>query len=151
MSNILLSSVNFIFYQQKNFETTVSLSIILSYQFLCLLNFFQGNAAFKGRQWNKAVNYYTEAIKLNMMSATYYSNRAAAYLELGCFQQAEEDCSKAISLDKKNVKAYLRRGTARESLLCYKDAAQDFKHALVLEPQNKVANLAEKRLRKLMT
>ncbi|CAB4289764.1 unnamed protein product [Prunus armeniaca] len=111
----------------------------------------KGNAAFKGRQWNKAVKYYTEAINLNMMSATYYCNRAAAYLELGCFQQAEEDCSKAISLDKKNVKAYMRRGTARESLLCYKDAAQDFKHALVLEPQNKVANLAEKRLRELMS
>ncbi|KAL6329680.1 hypothetical protein AAG906_026417 [Vitis piasezkii] len=104
----------------------------------------QGNAAFKGRQWNKAVNYYTEAIKLNETNATYYCNRAAAYLELGCFQQAVEDCSKAILLDK-------RRGTARESLLCYKEAAQDFKHALVLEPRNKVANLAEKRLRKLMS
>lgn len=63
-------------------------------------------------------------------NATYYSNRAAAYLELGwydkkvmilaqllqyflfefvllpsdltcSFQQAEEDCTKAISLDKK--------------------------------------------------
>ncbi|XP_057978067.1 outer envelope protein 64, mitochondrial [Malania oleifera] len=110
----------------------------------------KGNAAFKGRQWNKAVNYYSEAIKLNGTNATFYSNRAAAYLELGCFQQAEEDCSMALSLDKKNVKAYLRRGTARESLLCYKEAAQDFKHALVLEPQNKVASLAEKRLRKLM-
>ncbi|GMJ12920.1 ARABIDOPSIS THALIANA TRANSLOCON AT THE OUTER MEMBRANE OF CHLOROPLASTS 64-V, outer membrane 64 [Hibiscus trionum] len=111
----------------------------------------KGNAAFKGKQWNKAVNYYTEAIKLNGTNATYYNNRAAAYLELGCFQQAEEDCNKAISLDKKNVKAYLRRGTARESLLCYKEALQDFKHALVLEPQNKVANLAEKRLRKLVS
>ncbi|XP_022763683.1 outer envelope protein 64, mitochondrial-like isoform X2 [Durio zibethinus] len=111
----------------------------------------KGNAAFKGMQWNKAVNYYNEAIKLNGTNATYYNNRAAAYLELGCFQQAEEDCSKAISLDKKNVKAYLRRGTARESLLCYKEALEDFKHALVLEPQNKVANLAEKRLRKVVS
>ncbi|KAF8404606.1 hypothetical protein HHK36_009493 [Tetracentron sinense] len=109
----------------------------------------KGNAAFKGRQWNKAVNYYGEAIKLNETNATYYCNRAAAYLELGCFQQAEEDCSQAILLDKKNVKAYLRRGTAREMTFCYKEASQDFKHALVLEPQNKVANLAEKRLRKL--
>ncbi|KAA3482544.1 outer envelope protein 64, mitochondrial-like [Gossypium australe] len=112
---------------------------------------FQGNAAFKGKQWNRAVNYYTEAIKLNGTNATYYNNRAAAYLELGCFQLAEEDCNKAISLDKKNVKAYLRRGTARDSLLCYKEALEDFKHALVLEPQNKVANLAEKRLRKLVS
>ncbi|XVF67217.1 hypothetical protein PTKIN_Ptkin10aG0102300 [Pterospermum kingtungense] len=111
----------------------------------------KGNAAFKGRQWNKAVKYYSEAIKLNGTNATYYNNRAAAYLELGCFQQAEEDCCKAISLDKKNVKAYLRRGTARESLLCYKEALEDFKHALVLEPQNKVANVAEKRLRKLIS
>lgn len=47
--------------------------------------FLQGNAAFKGRQWNKAVNYYTEAIKLNATNATFYCNRAAAYLELGWY------------------------------------------------------------------
>ncbi|KAH6773255.1 translocon at the outer membrane of chloroplasts 64-V [Perilla frutescens var. hirtella] len=110
----------------------------------------KGNTAYKGKQWNKAVSYYTEAIKLNDANATYYSNRAAAYLELGCYQQAEEDCSKAISLDKKYVKAYLRRGTAKESLIFYKEALEDFKHALVLEPQNKVAGLAEKRLKKLV-
>ncbi|XP_047323752.1 outer envelope protein 64, mitochondrial-like [Impatiens glandulifera] len=110
----------------------------------------KGNAAFKGRQWNNAVSYYSEAIKLSE-NATYYCNRAAAFLELGCFREAEEDCNKAISLDKKNVKAYLRRGTARESLILYKEALKDFKHALVLEPQNKVARFAEKRLQKLMS
>ncbi|KAL4196202.1 hypothetical protein AMTRI_Chr04g182160 [Amborella trichopoda] len=111
----------------------------------------KGNAAFKRKQWNKAVNFYTEAIKINGESATFYSNRAAAYLELGCFQQAEADCNQAILLDKKNVKAYLRRGTARENLLSYKEAAQDFRHALVLEPQNKAALQAEKRLKKKVT
>lgn len=111
----------------------------------------KGNAAYKGRQWNKAVSYYTEAIKLNVTNTTYYCNRAAAYLELGCFQQAEEDCTKAISLYRKNVKAYLRRGTARESLLRYKEAAEDFRHALVLEPHNRVASLGERRLKKLMS
>ncbi|XP_061364687.1 outer envelope protein 64, mitochondrial-like [Gastrolobium bilobum] len=111
----------------------------------------KGNTAFKERQWNKAVNYYNEAIKLNGMNATYYCNRAAAHIKLGCFQQAAEDCSVAILHDKKNVKAYLRRGTARESLLRYKEALEDFKQALILEPQNKDASLAEKRIRKLMT
>lgn len=43
---------------------------------------WQGNAAFKEKQWQKAVNFYTEAIKLNGKVATYYSNRAAAFLEL---------------------------------------------------------------------
>lgn len=110
----------------------------------------KGNAAYKGKQFNKAVKFYSEAIKLNGTNATYYCNRAAAYLELGCFQEAEEDCNQAIILDKKNVKAYLRRGTAKEARFCYKEAAQDFKYALVLEPQNKAASLGEKRSRKLM-
>ncbi|XP_047153947.1 outer envelope protein 64, mitochondrial-like isoform X1 [Vigna umbellata] len=111
----------------------------------------KGNVAFKEKQWSKALNYYTEAIKLNGTNSTYYCNRAAAHLKLGCFQDAAEDCSKAILLDKMNVKAYLRRGAAKESLLCYEGALEDFKHALVLEPQNKDASLAEKRLRKLMS
>ncbi|KAI4351029.1 hypothetical protein L6164_005418 [Bauhinia variegata] len=109
----------------------------------------KGNQAFKDKQWQKAVGFYTEAIKLSGNNATYYSNRAAAYLELGSFRQAEADCTKAIDLDKKNVKAYLRRGTAREMLLYYKEASDDFKYALVLEPTNKRASSSVERLRML--
>ncbi|GAB4845309.1 Translocon at the outer membrane of chloroplasts 64 [Ancistrocladus abbreviatus] len=109
----------------------------------------KGNQAFKQRQWQTAINFYTEAIKLNPDSATYYSNRAAAYLELGSFLQAEADCTKAIDLDKKNVKAYLRRGTAREMLGYYKEAIDDFRYALVLEPTNKRASVSAERLKSL--
>lgn len=49
---------------------------------MCTLE-FQGNQAYKEKQWEKAIGCYTEAIKLNSRNATYYSNRAAAYLELG--------------------------------------------------------------------
>ncbi|GFZ12295.1 translocon at the outer membrane of chloroplasts 64-III [Actinidia rufa] len=61
----------------------------------------KGNQAFKDKQYQKAISFYTEAIKLSGNNATYYSNRAAAYLELGSFLQAEADCTKAINLDKK--------------------------------------------------
>ncbi|KAG5229758.1 Toc64 family protein [Salix suchowensis] len=111
----------------------------------------KGNQAFKEQKWQKAISYYNEAIKLNDKNATYFSNRAAAYLELGSFQQAEADCSNAINLDKKNVKAYLRRGTAREMLGYYKDAIEDFKYALVLEPTNKRASVSAERLRKVFS
>ncbi|GER32951.1 glutamyl-tRNA(Gln) amidotransferase subunit A [Striga asiatica] len=84
----------------------------------------KGNQAFKGKQWQRAIGFYTEAIKLNSNNATYYSNRAAAYLEIGSFIQAEADCTQAVDLDKKNVKAYLRRGTAREMLSYYKEAME---------------------------
>ncbi|XP_004503273.1 translocon at the outer membrane of chloroplasts 64 [Cicer arietinum] len=109
----------------------------------------KGNQAYKDKQWQKAIGFYTEAIKLCGDNATYYSNRAQAYLELGSYLQAEADCTKAISLDKKNVKAYFRRGTAREMLGYYKEAIDDFKYALVLEPTNKRAASAAERLRKL--
>ncbi|GAV58839.1 Amidase domain-containing protein/TPR_2 domain-containing protein/TPR_11 domain-containing protein [Cephalotus follicularis] len=109
----------------------------------------KGNQAYKDKQWQKAIAFYTEAIKLNGKNATYYSNRAAAYLELGSFLQAEADCTKAISLDKKLVKAYFRRGTAREMLGYYKEAIEDFQYTLVLEPTNKRASLSAGRLRKV--
>ena len=44
----------------------------------------KGNVAYKGKQWHKAVNFYSEAIKLNDKNATYYRNRAADYF--GLFQ-----------------------------------------------------------------
>ncbi|XP_074271604.1 translocon at the outer membrane of chloroplasts 64 isoform X2 [Silene latifolia] len=109
----------------------------------------KGNQAFKEKQWPKAISFYTEAIKLNGNNATYYSNRAAVYLELNSFVQAEDDCTKAINLDKKNVKAYLRRGTAREMLGYYKEAIEDFRYALVLEPTNKRAAVTVERLKNL--
>ncbi|KAK6921289.1 Tetratricopeptide repeat [Dillenia turbinata] len=109
----------------------------------------KGNEAFKSKQWQAAINFYTEAIKLSGNNATYYSNRAAAHLELARYTQAEDDCTKAINLDKKNVKAYLRRGTAREMLGYYNEAIEDFRHALVLEPTNKRASDSAERLRKL--
>ncbi|AQK75017.1 Amidase [Zea mays] len=110
----------------------------------------KGNSAFKRRQWIKAIEFYSEAISLSDTNATYYCNRAAAYLELGRFKQAEADCDRALLLDRKNVKAYLRRGFAREVTLNYKEALQDFRHALALEPQNKTALAAERRLQKLL-
>lgn len=109
----------------------------------------KGNTAFKAKDWQKAIGFYTDAIKLNSNNAAYFNNRAAAYLELGSFIQAEADCTKAIDLDKKNVKAYLRRGTAREMLGYYKEAIEDFRFALVLEPTNKRAAVSADRLTKL--
>lgn len=61
-------------------------SIIIFFIFLVSMKLFhliQGNLAFKDKQWQKAISFYTQAIKLSSNNATYYNNRAAAYLELG--------------------------------------------------------------------
>lgn len=42
----------------------------------------KGNIAYKEKQWQKAVNLYTEAIKLSEKNATYYSNRALSLIHI---------------------------------------------------------------------
>ncbi|XP_065626148.1 outer envelope protein 64, chloroplastic [Quercus suber] len=96
----------------------------------------KGNQAFKDKQWQKAIGFYTEAIKLSGKNATYYSNRALAYLELGSYLQAEADCTQAINLDKKVI-------------FFFPKTLVDFGYALVLEPTNKRAGQSVDRLKKL--
>ena len=42
----------------------------------------QGNAAFKQKDFKKAVSHYTDAIRMDGNNATYYNNRAMAHLQL---------------------------------------------------------------------
>lgn len=44
--------------------------------------FFQGNASFKEKDFKKAISHYTDAIRMDGNNATYYNNRAMAYLQL---------------------------------------------------------------------
>ncbi|KAG0601274.1 hypothetical protein M758_11G098100 [Ceratodon purpureus] len=110
----------------------------------------KGNAAFKQKDFKKAVSHYSDAIRMDANNATYYNNRAMAHLQLCNFPEAESDCTQALNLDKKSVKAYLRRGTAREFLGFYKEADEDFRQALIFEPTNKTASEALSRLKKLL-
>lgn len=108
----------------------------------------KGNECFKAGEFEDAFCYYTAAIKyLQDLDPTPYTNRAAAALKLGRFEQAEEDCTCAIAIDGSFVKAYGRRGMARHKRGKYLDAISDFEHALTLEPSNKNLNnlLAESR------
>lgn len=44
--------------------------------------YMQGNLAFKKKDFKAAIESYSEAIRCDEDNATYYSNRAAAYLAL---------------------------------------------------------------------
>ncbi|KIJ54858.1 hypothetical protein M422DRAFT_240946 [Sphaerobolus stellatus SS14] len=96
----------------------------------------KGNAAFKAGNWAEAVGHYSAAVVADRTNPTYPLNRAAAYLKLAKYQDAERDCTTVLNLDARNVKAYFRRAQARVGLQRYPEAEKDLHDALKLEPAN---------------
>ncbi|KAI9891097.1 MAG: hypothetical protein M1814_003296 [Vezdaea aestivalis] len=75
-----------------------------------------GNSLFKAGQFDKAVKEYTKAIEADPQSATYRSNRAAAYMSAGLFRRALEDASAADKLEPNNPKILHRLARIYTSL-----------------------------------
>ena len=64
---------------------------------------------------------------MNPFEASYFSNRAFAYIKTESYGYAIADADKAIELDKVYVKAYYRRATANMALYKFKESLRDFK------------------------
>ncbi|NXA07936.1 TOM34 protein, partial [Sapayoa aenigma] len=98
----------------------------------------EGNELVKKGNHKKAVEKYSESLKLNKECATY-TNRALCYLTLKQYQEAAQDCTEALKLDPKNVKALYRRAQALKELKDYKSSIADIKTLLKTEPKNTAA------------
>ena len=57
-----------------------------------------GNRAFKAQQYSEAVRCYTVAIDNNKCDRVLYNNRAFAYVKMGSWASAIEDCDKVRTL-----------------------------------------------------
>ncbi|NWH82741.1 TOM34 protein, partial [Piaya cayana] len=98
----------------------------------------EGNELVKKGNHKKAVEKYSESLKLNQECATY-TNRALCYLALKKYKEAVQDCTEALRLDPKNVKALYRRAQALKELKDYKSSIADIKTLLRTEPKNTAA------------
>lgn len=111
----------------------------------------RGNDCVKAGQFQKAIHYYTEAIRLNKFEAIYFSNRALCNLKLKRFLECIEDCTIAIGLDERCAKAYYRRMQAREELNENLEAAlSDCRKVLTIEPKDSAAHKSLTRLEALL-
>ncbi|NWH16090.1 TOM34 protein, partial [Grus americana] len=98
----------------------------------------EGNELVKKGNHKKAVEKYTESLKLKQECATY-TNRALCYLNLKQYKEAVQDCTEALRLDPTNVKALYRRAQALKELKDYKSSIADIKSLLKTEPKNTAA------------
>ncbi|NXS70353.1 TOM34 protein, partial [Pandion haliaetus] len=98
----------------------------------------EGNELVKKGNHKKAVEKYSESLKLSQECATY-TNRALCYLTLKQYKEAVQDCTEALRLDPKNVKALYRRAQALKELKDYRSSITDIKSLLKTEPKNTAA------------
>ena len=92
-----------------------------------------GNELFLKQEYNKAIQYYTEAIVIIQVlikcqeedntQSIFYSNRGKAYKMLKRINEAYNDSLQAIELDDKNIKAHLICG----QMLCEKGKNEELK------------------------
>jgi tetratricopeptide (TPR) repeat protein len=90
----------------------------------------RGRAHHAKREFDRAIQDYSEAIKLDADFAQGYSNRALAQQSLGDFDRAITDYGQAIRLDPATVATFSGRGNAYLALKDYDRAIADYTKAV---------------------
>ncbi|KAG5465347.1 hypothetical protein CUR178_00049 [Leishmania enriettii] len=91
----------------------------------------QGNHAFKSNAFAEAIQHYSAAIEAHPDEPVLYSNRSAAYLKRGQYQEAAHDAEKAVAMDSTFAKAYSRLHSALCNLGLFDRAAEALKAGLI--------------------
>ena len=95
-----------------------------------------GNKAMASRDFELAIEKYTEAINTLPTNAIYHANRAAAYSSLKKFDEAVRDAEEAIRLDPAYSKGYSRLAFAKFAQDKPEEALEAYKKVLDIEGDN---------------
>jgi len=87
----------------------------------------------------KAVEYLTQAIRLDPKFARAYTLRGCAYDHIKQFDRAIADYDQAIRLDPNDATAYIHRGIIYAEINQFDRAIADYDQAILLDPLNAVA------------
>ncbi len=97
--------------------------------------FFKGIIEGKSGVQQKAVEYFSEAIRIDPRFVLAYYNRGIAWQALGSEQRAIDDYTQALRLEPYLADAYGSRGTAYENLGQFERAIKDYSEAIRLAPK----------------
>lgn len=90
-------------------------------------------SAFVEKDYEKAIQLYTEAIVLNPQAALLYAKRSQVFLILNKPNACIRDCNRAIELNPDSAAAHKFRGRAYHLLGKFEEAANDLRLACKLD------------------
>jgi tetratricopeptide (TPR) repeat protein len=92
------------------------------------------------RQFDKAIKYCNDALKVNPESGTAYWLRATAFHETDQYNQSIDDYTKCLGYFKDSIALlsdiYTNRGEVYHEIKKYSEAIDDFNKAIKLKPDN---------------
>lgn len=91
-----------------------------------------GNKAYGSKDYNRAIDLYTQAI-LCKADPVFYSNRAACWNAMSNWAKVIEDTTAAINLDSEYVKALNRRANAYEQEERFSEALLDYTASCIID------------------
>ncbi|XP_045624449.1 stress-induced-phosphoprotein 1 isoform X2 [Procambarus clarkii] len=96
-----------------------------------------GNAAYKKKDFQTALQHYEKAVELDPSDMTFLNNKAAVYYEMQDYQQCIAICEKAVEVGRENradfkliAKAFTRTGNAYKALKDYGKAKNFYEKSL---------------------
>ena len=95
-----------------------------------------GNNEFKNKNYQKAIEHYTQAISENPSDHTIYSNRSASHHNLKNFDKALEDANKCVEIKADWGKGYQRKGMALHGMKKFQEAMEAYGQGIERDPQN---------------
>ncbi|KAL9247785.1 hypothetical protein vseg_021177 [Gypsophila vaccaria] len=102
----------------------------------------KGNSCFSAHDYDRALDFYSQALRVapvdavdkdNNLVATLFVNRASSLHKLNLYEESLRDCNRALSISPSYAKAWYRRGKVKTSLLKYEEAISDLNLALKME------------------
>ncbi|KAF3932735.1 hypothetical protein ABW19_dt0204964 [Dactylella cylindrospora] len=96
----------------------------------------QGNAAFAAKDFNKAIDFFSQAIEIDPTNHVLFSNRSGSYASLKNFNRALEDATKCTEIKPDWSKGWSRKGAALHGTGDLIGAVDAYEQALKLDPAN---------------
>lgn len=96
----------------------------------------EGNLALKNGNFEEAIKLYTSAINKDEKNPVLYSNRSAAYSNIGNYAQALADSEKVIILNPTWFKGYLRKAEVLRLSERFDEALESYLDGLKLDREN---------------